>query len=67
MKRMLIALSALFAALMLSPKPADAAVVIFAGPGYYAPGYYWGPGGYRYYAHPYWRGRRWSHRRWYYW
>lgn len=66
MKRTLIPLAALFAALMVSPKPADAAVIVSVGPGYYAPGYYWGAGGYRYYRHPYWRGRRWWHRHWYY-
>jgi hypothetical protein len=66
MKRILIALTALVAALMISPKPADSAVIVSVGPGYYAPGYYWGPGGYRYYHHPYWRGRRWWHHHWTY-
>ncbi|MGA7127242.1 MAG: hypothetical protein WBZ19_13105 [Chthoniobacterales bacterium] len=67
MKRILIALSALFAALTLCPKPADARVVfVVSGPGFYAPGYYWGPGGYAYYAHPYWHRRFWRHGHWYY-
>jgi len=67
MKRMLIAISALFTMLLVCPKPTEAArVVVTVGPGYYAPGYYWGSGGYRYYSHPYWRGRYWRHHRWYY-
>jgi hypothetical protein len=46
MKRILFALSALIAAVTFYPKPADArVVVVFNGPGYYAPGYYWGPNG----------------------
>ena len=60
MKRTLIALLMLCGALTLCPNPADAAVVIVtSGPGFYAPGYYRGPGGYRYYAHPYWHSRYW--------
>ena len=66
-KRMLIAISALVTVLLVCPKPAEAArVIVTVGPGYYAPGYYWGSGGYRYYAHPYWRGRYRRHHRWYY-
>jgi hypothetical protein len=43
--------SALIAAVTFCPKPADAGVgVVFNGAGYYAPGYYWGPNGYVYYA-----------------
>ena len=67
MKRMLVALSILFTALTLCPNPADAAVVIVTtGPGYYAGGYYRGPSGYRYYAHPYWHSRYRRNNRWYY-
>jgi hypothetical protein len=42
MKRILIALSVMLAALTFCPKPADArVVVVFRGPGFYGPGYYW--------------------------
>ncbi|MBV8102254.1 MAG: hypothetical protein JOZ31_24180 [Verrucomicrobia bacterium] len=67
MKRILIALSVMIAALTFCPKPADAGVVVvFRGPGFYGPGYYWGPGGYAYYAHPYWHRRFWWHGHWRY-
>ena len=67
MKRILFALTALITAVTFCPKPADArVVVVFNGPGYYAPGYYWGPNGYVYYAHPYWHRRFWWHRHWVY-
>ncbi|HXM04227.1 MAG TPA: hypothetical protein VN939_16575 [Chthoniobacterales bacterium] len=67
MKRMLVALSILFTEMTLCPKPTDAAVVIVTtGPGYYAPGNYWGPSGYRYYRHPYWHSRYRRGGRWYY-
>ena len=40
MKRILIALSVILAALTFCPKPADArVVVVFRGPGFYGPGY----------------------------
>jgi hypothetical protein len=46
MKRMLIAISALFTVMLVCPKPAEAArVIVTVGPGYYAPGYYWDPAG----------------------
>lgn len=67
MKLTLVALSLLFTALVFSPKPAEAAVVIVtSGPGYYAPGYYRGPSGYRYYGHPYWHSHYRKGRYWYY-
>ena len=47
MKRTLVALLMLCTALTLCPNPVGAAVVIVrTGPGFYAPGYYRGPGGY---------------------
>jgi hypothetical protein len=67
MKRTLVALLMLCGALTLCPNPADAAVVIVrTGPGFYAPGYYRGPAGYRYYGHPYWHSRYWRGGRRYY-
>jgi hypothetical protein len=67
MKRTLVALLMLCTALTLCPNPAGAAVVIVtSGPGFYAPGYYRGPAGYRYYAHPYWHSRYWRGGRRYY-
>jgi hypothetical protein len=67
MKRTLVALLILCSALTLCPSPADATVVIVrTGHGFYAPGYYRGPGGYRYYAHPYWHSRYRRGAHWYY-